>query len=106
MNCNVKVQTRAAARGRAGVETYRGFALIGSAETLHLGHLLFRRLVGHAGLLRAVATLLLLLRVSLLGVLGVVGMEAIVVVEMESGVRGVGLGGLERGRGGCLLLLR
>ena len=93
---------------RTGVETYRGFALIGSAETLHLGHLLFRRLVGHAGLLRAVATLLLmlLLRVSLGGVLGVVGMEAIVLVEMKSGVRGVGLGGLEGGRGGCLLLLR
>ena len=104
------LQRRGANTGRntrTGVETYRGFALIGSAETLHLGHLLFRRLVGHAGLLRAVATLLLLLlRVSLLGVLGVVGMEAIVVVEMESGVRGVGLGGLERGRGGCLLLLR
>lgn len=63
-------------------------------------------MVGHAGLLRAVATPLLLLRVSLLGVLGVVGMEAVVVVEMEPGVRGVGLGGLERGRGGCLLLLR
>ena len=111
MDCNVKVQTRAATRGRAGVETYRGFALIGSAETLHLGHLLFRRLVGHAGLLRAVATLLLrLLRVSGGdGVLGVVGMEAIVVVllllvEMKSGVRGAGLGGWEGGRGDLLLL--
>ena len=111
MDCNVKVQTRAATRGRAGVETYRGFALIGSAETLHLGHLLFRRLVGHAGLLRAVATLLLLLlRVS--GgdvVLGVVGMETTVVVllllvEMKSGVRGAGLGGWEGGRGDLLLL--
>ena len=109
------LQRRGANTGRntrTGVETYRGFALIGSAETLHLGHLLFRRLVGHAGLLRAVATLLLLLlRVSLGGVLGVVGMEAIVVVvllvEMESGVRGAGLslGGWEPlgGRGDLLL---
>ena len=93
---------------RTGVKTYRGFALIGSTETLHLGHLLFRRLVGHAGLLRAVATLLLLLRVSSGGVLGVVGMEAVVVVlllvEMKSGVRGAGLGGgLEGGRGDLLL---
>jgi hypothetical protein len=92
---------------RSGVKTYRGFALIGSTETLHLGHLLFRRLVGHAGLLRAVATLLLL-RVSSGGVLGVVGMEAVVVVlllvEMKSGVRGAGLrGGLEGGRGDLLL---
>ena len=105
------LQRRGANTGRntrTGVETYRGFALIGSAETLHLGHLLFRRLVGHAGLLRAVATLLLLLRVSLGGVLGVVGMEAIIVVvllvEMKSGVRGAGLGGWEGGRGDLLLL--
>jgi hypothetical protein len=72
-----------------GVETYRGFGLIGSTEALHLGHLLIRGLVGHAGLLRAVATL----RVSGSGVLGVVGMVIImVVVEMKSGVRGAGLG--------------
>ena len=112
MDRNVKLQTRAATRGQTGGETYRGFALIGSAETLHLGHLLIRRLVGHAGLLRAVATLLLrLLRVSGGdGVLGVVGMEAIVVVlllllvEMKSGVRGAGLRGWEGGRGDLLLL--
>ena len=107
MDRNVKLQTRAATRGQTGGETYRGFALIGSAETLHLGHLLFRRLVGHAGLLRAVATLLLLLRVSSGGVLGVVGMEAVVVVlllvEMKSGVRGAGLRGWEGGRGDLLL---
>ena len=94
---------------RAGVETYRSFALIGSTETLHLGHLLFRRLVGHAGLLRAVAALVLLLRVSGSdGVLRVVGLEAIAVVlllvEMKSGVRGAGLGGWEGGRGDLLLL--
>ena len=95
---------------RTGVETYRGFALIGSAETLHLGHLLIRRLVGHAGLLRAVATLLLLRVSGGDGVLGVVGMEAIVVlllrllVEMKSGVRGAGLGGRWEGGRGDLLL--
>ena len=68
-------------------------------------------MVGHAGLLRAVATLLLrLLRVSGGdGVLGVVGVEATVVVllllvEMKSGVRGAGLGGWEGGRGDLLLL--
>ena len=68
-------------------------------------------MVGHAGLLRAVATLLVrLLGVSGGdGVLGVVGMEAIVVVllllvEMKSGVRGAGLGGWEGGRGDLLLL--
>ena len=93
---------------RTCVETYRGFALIGSTEALHLGHLLFRRLVGHAGLLRAVATLLLLRVSGGDGVLGVVGMEAVVVVlllvEMKSGVRGAGLGGWEGGRGDLLLL--
>ena len=83
---------------RTGVNTYCGFALVCSTETLHLGHLLFRRLVGHAGLLRAVATLL---GVSGGGVLGVV-VVIVVVVEMESGVRGAGLG-RELGRGRLLL---
>ena len=67
-------------------------------------------MVGHAGLLRAVATLLVrLLGVSGGdGVLGVVRMEAVVVVlllvEMKSGVRGAGLRGWEGGRGDLLLL--
>lgn len=79
-------------------QTYRGLALVGGAQALHLGHLVVGRLVGHAGLLRAVATLL---GVSGGGVLGMV-MVVVVVVEMKSGVRGAGLGG-ELGRGRLLL---
>jgi hypothetical protein len=82
----------------SGVDnTYGGLALVRGAETLHLGHLLIGRLIRHAGLLRAVATLW----VSSDGVLGVV-VSAVVVVEMKSGVRGAGLG-CEGGRRRLLL---
>jgi hypothetical protein len=85
----------------SGVDnTYGGLALVRGAETLHLGHLLIGRLIRHAGLLRAVATLW----VSSDGVLGVVvsAVVVVVVVEMKSGVRGAGLG-CEGGRRRLLL---
>lgn len=69
-------------------QTYRDLGLEAGAQALHLGHFLFRSLVGHGGLLlllrrrRAGAAR----RVSS-GQLGVVLGIVMLVVELESGLR-------------------